>query len=125
GLLGIIKAGAAYLPIAPDSPPDRVDYFLTDAGVRILLAQERTIPKSEFSGRIFNLDDPALYHASTANPKIINNPQDLAYVIYTSGSTGAPKGVMIEHRSLINGLHWTPRAYPIGADAVSLQTPPY
>ena len=125
GLLGIIKAGAAYLPVAPGSPPDRVNYFLTDAGVRVLLTQEGTTPKSGFSGRILNLEDSALYHASTTNPMIVNGPQDLAYVIYTSGSTGAPKGVMIEHRSLVNRLHWMQRAYPIGADDVILQKTPY
>jgi len=125
GLLGILKAGAAYLPIAPDSPPDRVDYLLTDAGARILLTQQRTAPKSGFSGRILNLEDPALFCGSATNPKILNTARDLAYVIYTSGSTGAPKGVMIEHRSLINRLHWMQRAYPIGPGDVILQKTPF
>ena len=125
GLLGILKAGAAYLPIAPDSPPDRVDYFLNDAGVQILLAQARTTARPGFGGRILNLEDSALYHGSTANPKTVNSPRDLAYVIYTSGSTGAPKGVMIEHRSLVNRLHWMQHAYPIGPGDVVLQKTPY
>ena len=125
GLLGVLKAGGAYLPIAPDNPPDRVAYFLRDAGVQILLTQEMIATRCAFGGRILNLDDPGLYHGSTADPEIINGPQDLAYVIYTSGSTGAPKGVMIEHRSLVNRLHWMQRAYPIGADDVILQKTPY
>jgi amino acid adenylation domain-containing protein len=124
-LLGIIKAGAAYLPIAPETPPERLDYFLTDAGVRILLTQADPIPRPGFSGRILNLQDCDLYRASTTNPNIINSPHDLAYVIYTSGSTGAPKGVMIEHHSLVNRLAWMQHAYPIGPGDVILQKTPY
>jgi len=125
GLLGIIKAGAAYLPIAPDGPPDRADYFLADAGARILLTQQATAPRSGFSGRILNLGDSSLYRGPATNPSILNSPRDLAYVIYTSGSTGVPKGVMIEHRSLINRLTWMQHAYPIGPADVILQKTPY
>ena len=125
GLLGILKAGAAYLPIAPDHPPERADYMLKDAGVRVLLAQKRTIGRTSFDGRIVELEDPELYRGSAANPAIANGSRDLAYVIYTSGSTGAPKGVMIEHRSLVNRLLWMQHAYPIGPGDVILQKTPY
>jgi amino acid adenylation domain-containing protein len=129
GILAIIKAGGAYLPVAPDLPPDRIGYMLKDGGVELLLIHGRTANRVAFGGRTLNLDDPALYDAATggatANPVLLNQPRDLAYVIYTSGSTGKPKGVMIEHRSLINRLHWMQHAYPIGESDVILQKTPY
>src|SRR2546421_112459 len=125
GILGIIKAGAAYLPVPPDNPPDRIAYLLQDGGVNVLLAAKQAASRIAFGGLIIDPDDPDVYCGSTANPAVINTPQDLAYVIYTSGSTGKPKGVMIEHRSLVNRLHWMQRAYPIGEGDVILQKTPY
>jgi amino acid adenylation domain-containing protein len=124
GILGIIKAGAAYLPITPGNPPDRIGYLLKDAGVKILLVQ-KTASQIAFGGLIIDLEDQDIYRGSTANPVILNKPRDLAYVIYTSGSTGKPKGVMIEHRSLVNRLHWMQQGYPIGESDVILQKTPY
>jgi len=125
GILAIIKAGGAYLPVAPELPPDRIGYLLKDGAVEILLVHTKTAKRIAFGGRTFNLDDPALYRGATQNPAPVNQPQDLAYVIYTSGSTGKPKGVMIEHRSLVNRLHWMQHAYPIGESDVILQKTPY
>lgn len=125
GILGIVKAGGAYLPVPPDNPPDRIDYMLKVGGVKVLLVQKKTASRIVFGGLIINLDDLDVYRGSTANPAILNKPQDLAYVIYTSGSTGKPKGVMIEHRSLINRLHWMQQAYPIDESDVILQKTPY
>jgi D-alanine--poly(phosphoribitol) ligase subunit 1 len=125
GILGIVKAGAAYLPVPPDNPADRIDYMLKVGGVKVLLVQKKTASRIVFAGLIINLDDLDVYRGSTANPAILNKPQDLAYVIYTSGSTGKPKGVMIEHRSLVNRLHWMQQAYPIDGSDVILQKTPY
>ncbi len=125
GILGIVKAGGAYLPMPPDNPPDRTDYMLKDGGVKVLLVKTKKAGGIDFAGVTINLDDPDVFHGSTANPVILNKPQDLAYVIYTSGSTGRPKGVMIEHRSLVNRLHWMQRAYPIDGGDVILQKTPY
>ncbi len=125
GILAIIKAGAAYLPIPPDNPPDRIEYLLQDGGVKILLIQTKTAGKVPFTGRIIDLENPETYRGSIENPRIVNRSTDLAYVIYTSGSTGKPKGVMIEHRSVVNRLAWMQRAYPIGAEDVLLQKTPY
>jgi D-alanine--poly(phosphoribitol) ligase subunit 1 len=125
GILGIVKAGGAYLPVSPDNPPDRTDYMLKVAGVQVLLVQKKTASRIVFGGLIINLDDLDVYRGSTANPAILNKPQDLTYVIYTSGSTGKPKGVMIEHRSLLNRLHWMQQAYPIDESDVILQKTPY
>jgi amino acid adenylation domain-containing protein len=125
GILAIVKARGAYLPVSPDTPPDRMAYMLKDGGVKILLVHHKTASRVVFEGLILNLDDPDVYRGSTANPAILNTPQDLAYVIYTSGSTGRPKGVMIEHRSLVNRLNWMQHAYPIDESDVILQKTPY
>jgi len=125
GILGIVKAGGAYLPLSPDNPPDRIDYMLRDGGVNVLLVHNQTAGRIAFPGQVLNLDSPEVYRGSTAHPSIVNKPDDLAYVIYTSGSTGKPKGVMIEHRSVVNRLHWMQRAYPLGEGDVILQKTPY
>jgi amino acid adenylation domain-containing protein len=125
GILGIIKAGAAYLPLSPDNPPARSDYMLKDAAVKVLLVHTKTARKTTFDGLIVNLDDPETYRGPEENPVVVNQACDLAYVIYTSGSTGKPKGVMIEHRSVVNRLHWMQHGYPIDRDDVILQKTPY
>ena len=125
GILGIVKAGGAYLPVSPDNPPERTAYMLGDGGVNVLLVHGKTTGRVAFAGRTINLDDAELEREAAGNPPLVNRPDDLAYVIYTSGSTGKPKGVMIEHRSVINRLHWMQRAYPLGADDVILQKTPY
>jgi amino acid adenylation domain-containing protein len=111
GILGIVKAGGAYLPVPPDNPPERTRYMLEDAGVKLVL-DEKSIDLDALSGE-------------TSNPPLLNTPGDLVYVIYTSGSTGKPKGVMIEHRALVNRLRWMQSAYPIGPGDVILQKTPY
>jgi amino acid adenylation domain-containing protein len=125
GILAVIRAGAGYLPLPPENPPDRTEYMLKEAGVGILLVHGKTAAKAAFNGTVINLDDLTLYDGPGAPLANVNGPQDLAYVIYTSGSTGRPKGVMIEHRSVINRLHWMQRAYPLGPDDVILQKTPY
>jgi amino acid adenylation domain-containing protein len=125
GIFGIIKAGAAYLPLSPEDPPERVAYVLSDAGADVLLVHSATIAKAPAGLRTINLEQPDTYTGPTVNPALINRPNDLAYVIYTSGSTGKPKGVMIEHRSVVNRLHWMQRAYPINHEDVLLQKTSY
>ncbi len=125
GLLGILKTGAAYLPISTDNPPERTEFMLRDAGVDLLLVQNKTANKIKFGGAIINLEDLRTDEGSSENPPIVNKATDLAYVIYTSGSTGKPKGVMIEHRPVVNRLNWMQRAYPLGEADVILQKTPY
>ena len=129
GILGIVKAGAAYLPLPPDHPAERIRFMLEDGGVNILLVHDKTAGRFggqfPFLGLTLNLDDPWIYAEQRQNPVLLNKPDDLVYVIYTSGSTGKPKGVMIEHRALVNRLHWMQSAYPIGPGDVILQKTPY
>ena len=121
GIFGILKAGAAYLPLSPDDPPHRLGYVLTNAQVEILLVHAATALKAPAGLMVINLEQPQTYSGPAANPVTVNQPEDLAYVIYTSGSTGKPKGVMIEHRSVVNRLHWMQSAYPINNRDVLLQ----
>ena len=125
GLLGILKSGAAYLPISPDNPAERIEYLLKDGSVQFLLVHGKTANKIKFWGETINLDDGRIYQGPAQNLTVVNQPEDLAYVIYTSGSTGKPKGVMIEHRSVVNRLNWMQNAYPIGERDVILQKTPF
>jgi len=104
-LLGILRAGAAYLPLDPDAPEDRLAFMAEDAGVRILLTEQGVGPVTADSiDRVLRLDDPATaaqLARHPAEPPVTGvTEDDLAYVIYTSGSTGRPKGVMVTHRNV-------------------------
>ncbi len=107
GTMGILKSGAAYMPIDFKFPPDRVRYMLEDSNSSILLTQKPFIENlKDFPGEIIDLEKESLYEGNSSNPDIVTKPENLAYIIYTSGSTGKPKGVMIEHSSLINLCYW-------------------
>ncbi|WP_236712407.1 non-ribosomal peptide synthetase, partial [Pseudomonas sp. Root401] len=108
GLLGILKAGAAYVPLDPQYPAQRLAHMLTDSKPRALVHQsgldELPVPQGLAT---LELGSAALDQAPTHNPQVkALNFSHLAYVIYTSGSTGLPKGVMVEHRGLRNLLDW-------------------
>lgn len=111
GVLGILKAGAAYLPIDPAYPRQRVATILADAGVRVVVTQARWLEgllTREIETVCLDGDASRLERESPSSPDVNVGGHDLAYVIYTSGSTGQPKGVMIEHRALAG---WIPRAH--------------
>jgi amino acid adenylation domain-containing protein len=104
GLLGILKAGAAYLPVDLRYPAERVAFILEDAGVSLLISQrnlEATLPRHQ--AQVLFLDD--VTESTKDNPASRATLDHLAYVIYTSGSTGKPKGVEVLHRSVTNVIH--------------------
>ncbi len=109
-MLAIIKAGAAYVPLDPHYPKDRLAYMLNDARPVVLITQQSLLEQlPEDTGPILCLDAPPLQtplkKASAENPRVpALNARHLMYIIYTSGSTGHPKGVCIEHRSFHNQL---------------------
>ncbi|QQZ39834.1 amino acid adenylation domain-containing protein [Pseudomonas sp. SK3(2021)] len=102
GLLGILKAGAGYVPIDPAYPQERIAYTLRDSEPLALLVQADTRQRlGELAVPLLDLDDPELNRQPSDNPQVPGlSSSNLAYVIYTSGSTGLPKGVMIEHRNV-------------------------
>lgn len=103
GILGILKSGAAYLPIDPDYPSDRVKYVLEDSGAKIVLTQNKFANTLSLMGfDPIRIDELETYQGDGENLEAVSGPENLAYMIYTSGSTGKPKGVMIEHRNVIN-----------------------
>jgi amino acid adenylation domain-containing protein len=125
GIMGILKSGGAYLPIDPGYPEDRIKYMLEDSETKLLLTEEHLLNKVDFEGELLNLQDENVYSNNGDNLEKSKTPKDLAYVIYTSGSTGMPKGVMIEHYSVINRLTWMQKRYPINFDDVILQKTTY
>jgi amino acid adenylation domain-containing protein len=107
-LLGILKAGAAYIPVDPDYPEDRISYMLEDSGAAIVVSSSHSRAKIKAVNAItvieLDLELSACGEQPESNLPGKPLPSHLAYTIYTSGSTGKPKGVMIEHRSLVNLL---------------------
>ncbi|HST63409.1 MAG TPA: amino acid adenylation domain-containing protein [Longimicrobium sp.] len=121
-ILAVLKAGGAYVPLDPAYPADRVAFTLADAGVPVLLAQERvraalTVPDGV---EVISLDaaQAEIAAESAENPVSGATPESLAYVIYTSGSTGTPKGALIEHRNVARLFSATDPWFGFGPDDV-------
>ncbi|MGI9116003.1 MAG: hypothetical protein DLM52_06395 [Chthoniobacterales bacterium] len=114
--LGVMKAGAAYLPMDPAHPDERLRFMLRDAGVRLLITKGSVAHR--FAGvevELVLLDDDrdAIKAQPTELAEVELRPDSLAYVVYTSGSTGEPKGVEVTHRSLSNLVSWHARAFDL------------
>ncbi|WP_406108780.1 amino acid adenylation domain-containing protein [Micromonospora globbae] len=126
GLLGVLKAGGAYLPLDPEYPADRLAFMLTDADAPVVLVQEHlrdVLP--ETGATVLVLDDDGVWAGQPeTDPAPVAGPEHLAYVIYTSGSTGRPKGVPNTHRGIVNRLDWMQKTYRIGPDDAVLQKTP-
>ena len=126
-MLGILKAGAAYIPLDPEIPADRLNFILEDSGAKMLITSgeilER-IGKGLKCRSLFNLDRQLdqLLAFSPDRPVVEGRtPSDLCYIIYTSGTTGKPKGVMLEHKNVVNYLRGALEIYPIDATFRCLQ----
>jgi amino acid adenylation domain-containing protein len=125
GVLGILKAGAAYLPLDPAYPPDRLAFMLQDSGARLVLT--RAGLASTFTGVetiLLDVEGPQGLGGAPAGrpaPRRPSPPDALVYCLYTSGSTGQPKGVLIEHAALANHMDWMNGAMPLGPDDRVLQ----
>ncbi|WP_395173546.1 MupA/Atu3671 family FMN-dependent luciferase-like monooxygenase [Roseibium alexandrii] len=103
GALGILKSGAAYVPLDPDFPNDRLTYMVEDSGASVILSS-RALPEPLAAPGVQTvfIEDVLARAASAEQPQTGVRADNLAYVIYTSGSTGRPKGVMVEHRNVVN-----------------------
>jgi amino acid adenylation domain-containing protein len=107
GLLGILKAGAAYVPMDPTYPAERIGFMLEDAEMPVLVTQSRLVsrlPDHTASLVCLDTDTTALQQQPDTNPSALATQENRAYVIFTSGSTGRPKGVQICHRAVVNFL---------------------
>ncbi|HEV8693706.1 MAG TPA: amino acid adenylation domain-containing protein, partial [Lysobacter sp.] len=103
-LLGVLKAGAAYVPLDPSYPADRLTFMLEDSAARLVVTQRELLAQLPASTATAVLIEEALI--APTGPRVVSDvgPEDLAYVIFTSGSTGRPKGVQIPHRAAVNFL---------------------
>ena len=105
-ILAVMKAGGAYLPIDSKYPDQRIEYVLEDSKAKFLLTNHDIKKDINFSGICIDECSCDFQDVSDNNLETINKFDDLAYVIYTSGTTGNPKGVMVQHKSLLNTCYW-------------------
>ena len=120
-LLAVLKTGAAYLPVDPSNPPQRLKWALADAGARVLLA-DRVLDELCTTVQVLVVDGTVA--GQDADPKVASHPGQLAYVMYTSGSTGMPKGVAVTQAGIVNRLWWMQEAFGLGVgDRILHKTP--
>ena len=123
-LIAVLKAGAAYVPLDPDYPEERISYMVEDANVSLLLTQESVLhamPSLNKSGAVcLDRDFAQIAQHSESNPERIVNPGNPAYVIYTSGSTGRPKGVVVSQGNLAYFISTIPSRLSLTAEDVLL-----
>lgn len=100
-ILAVLKSGNTYLPISPDTPIERIKYILTDSCAECILSTKKYFNLLDLTKKVYDLNDESLYTSESPLYSNIKNPSP-AYIIYTSGSTGNPKGVVIEHHSVLN-----------------------
>ncbi|WP_437937133.1 amino acid adenylation domain-containing protein [Sorangium sp. So ce341] len=120
GLLGVLKAGAAYLPLDPGYPAERLRHMIADSGARLILAHGASRSPALSSAGVetwsFDAEADVLRAAPSARVTVAAHPEQLAYCIYTSGSTGVPKGVGCTHRGLVNRTRWLQAELTLDAD---------
>lgn len=123
GLLGVLKAGGAYLPLDPSFPSERLAFMLADSDASFILTLSSLVSElPDNNAQIICIDDLSQDKSSTKTKRskktrVIAKPDDLAYIIYTSGSTGKPKGVQIHHQAVVNLLCSMRKSLGINADS--------
>lgn len=123
-VLGILKAGGAYLPLGSDCPPTRLQYIIDQSKPKALVLQPQYLNQVQFdSSRTLLLDVVCMAESVRENPETSVAPNHLAYVIYTSGSTAEPKGVMIEHRNVVNNVNLIIERYSLSEHDTVLSMP--
>ncbi|HET7112590.1 MAG TPA: amino acid adenylation domain-containing protein, partial [Pyrinomonadaceae bacterium] len=115
-LLGILKAGAAYVPLDPAYPRERLGFMLEDANATVLITQQSLVeklPEMRQTVVLMDTDREAIQAQSRENPTTHVSAENLIYVIYTSGTTGQPKGAMLAHREVVNCVLWMQETYAL------------
>ncbi|OMD74247.1 MULTISPECIES: non-ribosomal peptide synthetase [Paenibacillus] len=116
-MLGVWKAGAAYLPLDPGHPPDRLEYMLKDARVAVVITEDELKERLPVSSKVLCLGELLKSENVTSEMVSLENPvNELGYVIYTSGSTGTPKGVGVTHSNLMNLIDWHIKTYSLSQE---------
>lgn len=125
-ILAVLKAGGCYLPLSPDQPVKRTEKIIELSGSKIILCNSSCGDGSVGEG-VTKLDLRTVDYGvvDVPNLNVSVSPENLAYIIYTSGSTGEPKGVMIEHKSVINRIFWVQDVHPLNENDVVMQKTPY
>ncbi len=126
-LLGILKAGGAFVPLDTSYPRERIAFMLADSRCAVVVTSEHPAPWMTRGGaEVLVLEAQSEAIAALPNTRLgrTSSPDNLAYAIYTSGSTGRPKGVMVSHRAILNRLLWMQTELPIGSDDAVLQKTP-
>ena len=124
GLLAVLKAGGAYLPLDPEYPPERIAFMIEDSQARAVLTQNPLLNRlPETAARTICLDADSAFFSleSGENLQVRAVPDNLAYVIYTSGSTGRPKGVLVAHRGVTNMIEASGKLFEVDSDSRILQ----
>ena len=124
-MLGVLKAGGAFVPLDVVYPAQRLRFMLEDASPLVLLTEKRFAGRFEDDGRLIVLDTERTPDAASSTPSTPHatvHPANLAYVMYTSGSTGKPKGVMVDHRNICNQIFWRQSAFPLARNDAVLQS---
>lgn len=123
GIFGVLKAGAAYIPVTVDTPKERIEYIINDSAAKAILC----FGTDSFSDRenAIQLENIDLFDELLENPHVTYGDDDIVYCIYTSGTTGAPKGVMNMHKGLMNRLIWMKDHYNFSEKDIVLQKTTY
>ena len=124
GLLAVLKAGGAYLPLDPEYPPERIRFMIEDSQARVVLTQNsllHRLPNSAAQTICLDADCSAFSNENSENVQSLALPDNLAYVIYTSGSTGRPKGVLVAHRGVTNVIEASCKSLEINRSSRILQ----
>ncbi len=125
GIIAVLKAGGAYMPISTEYPEERIAYMLKDSQARLLLVGNDFASDLKFDGEVIDLTDQDIYTQDGSKLESVRSTNDLAYLLYTSGSTGKPKGVMVEDRSVLNTLNHLQMRYPLDSNDIILQSTTY
>ena len=127
GILGVLKAGGAYLPLDPTYPQERLAFMVEDSQIPLLLTHSKLKEYLPPGPIVICLDDDwtKINQGSEENPDLVTTPENLAYLIYTSGSTGKPKGAMLQHQGLCNLAEAQRIAFDIGSEKRVLQFSPF